>query len=106
MQDCWNTFKFKILSTIYQIRSDQSLTLVRLFVTPLTVTHQTLSLKYSRQEYWSRPSFPPPGYFPDSGIKLAFPVSPALAGRFFTTELPGKPNQSLTKEFITTKPIL
>ena len=32
--------------------------------------------------------FPPPGDLPNSGIK---PRSPALAGRFFTTELPGKP---------------
>ena len=84
----------------------QLLSCVQLFVTPLTVTHQTLSLKYSRHEYWSTPIFPPPGYLPDLGIKPAFPVSPALAGRFFTTELPGKPNQGLTKEFITTKPIL
>ena len=32
--------------------------------------------------------FLPPGDLPDPGIK---PVSPALAGRFFTTEPPGKP---------------
>ena len=32
--------------------------------------------------------FPPPGYLPNPGVK---PVSPALAGRFFTTESPGKP---------------
>ena len=31
--------------------------------------------------------FPSPSYLPDSGIKL---TSPALAGRFFTTEPPGK----------------
>ena len=29
---------------------------------------------------------------PDTGIKLASPVAPALAGRFFTTETPGKPS--------------
>ena len=29
--------------------------------------------------------FPPPGDLPDPGIKPAFPVSPALAGGFFTT---------------------
>ena len=29
--------------------------------------------------------FPPPGDLPDPGIKPAFLVSPALAGRFFTT---------------------
>ena len=32
--------------------------------------------------------FPPPGDLPDPGIK---PPSPALAGGFFTTEPPGKP---------------
>ena len=32
--------------------------------------------------------FPPPGDHPDLGIK---PVSPALAGKFFTPEPPGKP---------------
>jgi len=41
-----------------------------------------------RQEYRSGLPFPSPGDFPDPGIK---PVSPALAGGFFTTELPGKP---------------
>ena len=30
---------------------------------------------------------PPPGDLPDPGIELA---SPAMAGRFFTTEPPGK----------------
>ena len=45
-------------------------------------------MECSRQEYWSGLPFPPPGDLPDPGIK---PASPALAGRFFTTELPGKP---------------
>ena len=35
------------------------------------------------QEYWSGLPFPPPGDLLDSGIE---PKSPALAGRFFTTE--------------------
>jgi len=35
---------------------------------------------FSRQEYWSGLSFPPPGE--DSGID---PAPPELAGRFFTT---------------------
>ena len=42
------------------------------------------------QEYWSGLPFPFPGDLPDPGIK---PKSPALAGRFFTTEPPGKPLQ-------------
>ena len=32
-----------------------------------------------------------PGDLPNPGIKLAPPVSLALAGRFFITEPPGKP---------------
>ena len=55
---------------------------VWLFVTPLTVAHQVpLSLKFSRQEYWSRVSFPSPGDLSNPGIEL---LSPALAGRLFT----------------------
>ena len=51
-----------------------------------TVAHQApLSLEFSRQEYWSRLPFPPPGDFPDPGIELQSLLSSALAGRFFTT---------------------
>ena len=32
------------------------------------------------------------GIFPNPGIKSTSPASPALAGRFFTTVPPGKPN--------------
>ena len=42
----------------------------------------------SRQEYWRGLPFLPPGDLFDSGIE---PTFPALAGGFFTTELPGKP---------------
>ena len=65
------------------------------FVTPWTVAGQTpLSMEFSRQEYWSRLPFPSPGDLPDPEIK---PVSPALGGRFFTTEPPGKPVTVLFK---------
>ena len=54
--------------------------------TPLTIALQgPLSSRFSRQEYWSGLPFPP------SGIKPEFLVSPALAGRFFTTAPPRKP---------------
>ena len=54
---------------------------VWLFATPWTVAHQVLlSMKFSRQEYWSGLPFPPPGDLPNSGIE---PVSPALAGGVF-----------------------
>ena len=39
--------------------------------------------------YWSVLPFSPAGDLPDLGIKTASPVSPALAGGFFTTEPPG-----------------
>ena len=46
------------------------------------------SMGFSKQEYWSGLPFLSPGDLPDPRIKF---VSPALAGRFFTTEPPGKP---------------
>ena len=65
----------------------QSFSHVRLCVTLWTVTHQApLSVGFSRQEYGSGLPFHPPGDLPDSGIKLASPVSPALAGGFFTIQ--------------------
>ena len=45
----------------------------------------------SRQEYWIGLQFPSPGDFPHLGIELSSLMSAALAGRFFTTEPPGKP---------------
>ena len=58
-------------------------------VTPWTVDHQApLSMGFPRQEYWSGLPFPSPGNLPDPRTE---PTSPALAGRFFTTEPPGKP---------------
>ena len=60
-------------------------------MTPWTVTCQTpLSMEFSRQEYWSGLLFPPPGDLPNPGTE---PMSPALAGGFFTTEPLGKPRK-------------
>ena len=59
------------------------------FATPQTVARQTpLSMGFPRQEYWSGLPFASPGDLLDPRIE---PESPALAGRFFTTEPPGKP---------------
>ena len=64
---------------------------VRLFATPQTVAHQApMSMGYSRQEYWNGLPFPPQGDLPDPGMEPTS-LSPALAGRFFTTEPLGKP---------------
>ena len=49
------------------------------FVTPCSVAQQApLSMGFPRQEYWS-------------GLPFPSPESPALAGRFFTTQSPEKP---------------
>ena len=50
----------------------------------------SLPTEFSRQEDWNGLPFPTPGDLPDPGIEL---VSLALAGRFFTTELGGKPSR-------------
>ena len=58
-------------------------------VTPWTVACQALmSMGFSRQEYLSGLPFPSPGNLPQPGTE---PMFPALAGRFFTSEPPGKP---------------
>ena len=63
---------------------------VQLFVNPWTIAPQTpLFMEFFKQEHWKGLPFPPLGDLPDPGTKLA---SPALAGRFFTTEPPGKPH--------------
>ena len=70
----------------------QSFICVGLFVTPWTEPCQApLPMGFSRQEYWSGLPFPSPRDLPDPGIRAA---SPALAGGFFTTEPPGKPESS------------
>ena len=62
-------------------------TRVQLFATLWTAAHQApLSVGFSRQECWSGLLSPPPGALPDLGFE---PMSPALAGRLFTTEPPG-----------------
>ena len=53
---------------------------------PGTVACQApLSMRFSRQEYWSGLLLSMPGDLSDSGIEPPSPVSPALAGRFFMT---------------------
>ena len=59
---------------------------VQLFATLWTVGHQApLPMGFSRQEYWSGLSCPPPRDLLDPGIKSMSLGSPALADGFFTT---------------------
>ena len=52
---------------------------VQLFTTLCAVAHQApLSMRFSRQEYWSGLPSPPPGDLPDPGIKSVSPASSAL----------------------------
>ena len=68
----------------------KSLSRVQLFATPWIVAYQaSLSIGFSRQEYWSRLPFPSPGDLPDPGIK---PRTPALQADVLPFEPPGKPN--------------
>ena len=62
---------------------------VRLFATPRTAAHQALlSMRFSRQGFWSGLPFPSPGDLPNPGIE---PRSPALQADPLPTELQGKP---------------
>ena len=61
-------------------------------MTTWTVALQApLSMGFSRQEYWIRLPYPPPGDLSNPGIEPTFLMSPALAGEFFTAEPPRKP---------------
>ena len=67
----------------------KSLSRVLLFATPWTVAHQaSLSMGFSRQEYWRGLLFPSPGDLPDPGIE---PRSPALRADALTSEPPVHP---------------
>ena len=75
----------------------KSLSRVRLFATPWTVAYQAPpTIEFSRQEYWSGVPFPSPGDLPDPGIE---PRSPALQTDTLPSEPPGKPTETIRKEF-------
>ena len=64
---------------------------VRLFATPWTVACQSpLSMKFSRQEYWSGLPFPSPGDLPDPGMEPGSPALQADSLPFFS-EPPERP---------------
>ena len=66
---------------------------VWLFVTPWNVAYQApLSMRFSRQVYWSGLPFPSPGDLSNSGIKLCSP----------TLQADALPSEPLVKQFIYT----
>ena len=59
---------------------------VRLFVTLWTVAHQaSLSMQFSRKEYWNEMPLTSPGHLPDAGNQPMSLTSPTLPDDFFTT---------------------
>ena len=59
---------------------------IRLFVTPRTVARQpSLSMGFSRQDYWSGLPCGSPGDLPNPGTEPTSLMSPVLTGGFFTT---------------------
>ena len=87
----WSVFEYGseiLLLTMVKVKV-KLLSCVQLFVTVWTIACEAPPcMGFSRQEYWSGLPFPSVGCLPNPGIE---PTSPALAGRFFTTEPPGKP---------------
>ena len=68
------------------------------FATPWPVARQApLSIGFPRQEYWSGLPFSSPEDHSDPEVE---PTSPTLAGRFFTTEPPGKTSEMKHVYFI------
>ena len=65
-----------------------TLSRVWLFVSRIVAHQATLSMRFSRQEYWSGLPFSSPGDLPDPGIE---PRSPALQAGSLLSDLPGKP---------------
>ena len=62
-------------------------------MTPWTVARQaSLSMGFSRQEYWSGLPFPSAGNLSDPGIKPTSLMCPALAGGFFITSATSQGN--------------
>ena len=53
---------------------------------------------FSRQEYWNGLPGPPPGNFPNPGIKTESLTSPALAGGFFTPRATWEALNKITME--------
>ena len=69
-------------------RESVSCSVMSIFVTPWTVAHQaSLSMGFSRQQYWSGLPFPSPWDLPDPGIE---PRSSALQADALPSEPPGK----------------
>ena len=74
---------------------------ILLYLTLWTVACQaSLFMGLSRQEYWSRLPFPPPGDLPDPEIDSASLISPALEMSSLPLMWPGKPTLVLLPSYL------
>ena len=83
-------FWFKVFFSYHQVTvSVCMVSRIWLFMIPWTETCQApLFMEFSRQEYWTELPILTSGDLPDLGIKSISPATPALTGRFFTSEKP------------------
>ena len=73
---------------------------------PMDCSHTvSLSIGFSRKEYWSGLPRPPPGALPYPGIKPGSLTFPALAARFFITGATGKPKKDHKKSEISRRTV-
>ena len=80
---------------------------VQLSGTPWMVAHQApLSLGFSRQEYWSRLPFPPPGHLSHPGIEPKSPASANWQADSFLLEPLGKQRIGVYKKTASITPLL
>ena len=78
----------EILETVcllnLSLHYDQLFSRVQLFLIPWIIApNGSLSMEFSREEYWSGLPFPPLGDLPNPGIEPASLASSILARRFF-----------------------
>ena len=79
-----------LLFSVVHYQKVKLLSRVRLFAIPWTVVYQaSLSMGFSKQEYWSGVPFPTPGDLPDPGIE---PRSPELQADALPSEHQGSPH--------------
>ena len=92
-------YNFKILSYKWPGGQTWALFSAQLFAIPWTVACQApLSMRFSRQEFWSRVPIPSLEGLPDPGIE---PGSPVLQADSLPFELPGRPYYTIETSFIT-----
>ena len=88
--------KIIVLKKGFRTLESESLSHVRLFVTPWTLQF----IEFSRPEYWSGWPISSPTDLPNPGIKLG---SPALQADSLPTGLSGKPFRILTKKLFSNR---